>query len=48
MRFANANDDFEIAKTIIINAMTRILTNFMQRQIKFHIFVIMISAFSLL
>ena len=48
MRFANANNDFKIAKTIIINAMTKILTDFMQRQIKFHISVIMISAFSLL
>ena len=28
MRFANANDDFKIAKTIVMNAMTRILINF--------------------
>ena len=28
MCFANTNDDFEIAKTIIINAMTRILIDF--------------------
>ena len=48
MRFANANDDFEIAKTIVVSAMTRILTDFMQRQIKFHISVIMINVFLLL
>ena len=48
MRFANANDDFKIAKTIIVNVITRILTDFMQRQIKFHISVIMINVFSLL
>ena len=48
MRFANAHDDFKIAKIIVINAMIKILTDFMQRQIKFHIFVIMINAFSLL
>ena len=48
MRFANANDDFEIAKLIVINAMIRILIDFMQRQIKFHISIIMISVFSLL
>ena len=48
MRFANANDDFEIAKTIVVNAMTKILTDFMQRQIKFHISVIMINVFLLL
>ena len=48
MRFANANDNFKIVKTININAMTRILTDFMQRQIKFHISVIMISVFLLL
>ena len=28
MRFANANDDFEIAKTIDINAMIKILIDF--------------------
>ena len=28
MRFANTNDDFEIAKTIIVNTMIRILTDF--------------------
>ena len=28
MRFVNANDDFEIAKTIVVNAMTRILIDF--------------------
>ena len=28
MCFANANNDFEVAKTIIISAMTRILINF--------------------
>ena len=48
MRFANANDDFEIIKTINVNVITRILINFMQRQIKFYIFVIMINIFSLL
>ena len=48
MRFANANDDFEVAKTIVMSVMIRILTDFMQRQIKFHISVIMISVFSLL
>ena len=48
MRFADANDDFKVAKIIVVNAMTRILTDFMQRQIKFHIFVIMISVFLLL
>ena len=48
MRFANANDDFEIANAIVVNAMIKILTDFMQRQIKFHISVIMINAFSLL
>ena len=48
MRFANANDDFKIANAIVMSAMTKILADFMQRQIKFHIFVIMINAFSLL
>ena len=48
MRFANANDNFKIAKTIIVNAITKILTDFMQRQIKFHISIIMINVFSLL
>ena len=48
MRFANANDNFEIAKTIIMNAITKILTDFMQRQIKFYISVIIINVFSLL
>ena len=48
MRFANANDNFEIIKIIVVSAMTRILTDFMQRQIKFHISVIMINAFLLL
>ena len=48
MYFADVNDDFEIAKTIVVSAMIRILTDFMQRQIKFHIFVIMINVFSLL
>ena len=48
MRFANANDDFKIAKTIVVNVMIRILIDFMQRQIKFHIFIIMINVFSLL
>ena len=48
MQFANANNDFEIAKIIVVNAMTRILINFMQRQIKFYIFVIMINVFLLL
>ena len=48
MRFADANDDFEVAKTIVMSAMTRILTDFMQRQIKFHISVIIINVFSLL
>ena len=47
MRFANANNDFEIAKTINVNAMIRILINFMQHQIKFHIFIIIINALSL-
>ena len=28
MRFADVNDDFEIAKTIVVNAVTRILTDF--------------------
>ena len=45
MCFANANDDFEIIKTIIMNAMIKILTDFMQRQIKFYIFIIMITIF---
>ena len=48
MRFVNANNDFKIAKIIVVNAMIKILTDFMQRQIKFHIFVIIINAFSLL
>ena len=48
MCFTNANDDFEIARTIIMNAITRILIDFMQRQIKFHISVIIINVFSLL
>ena len=48
MRFANANNDFEIVKTIVESAMTRILTDFMQRQIKFYISVIMINVFLLL
>ena len=48
MRFADANDDFEVAKTIVVSAMTEILTDFMQRQIKFHTSVIMINASSLL
>ena len=48
MRFANANDDFEITKMIVVNVIIRILTDFMQRQIKFHISVIIISVFSLL
>ena len=48
MRFINANDDFEVAKAIIVNVIIKILTDFMQRQIKFYISVIMISAFSLL
>ena len=48
MRFANANDDFEIAKIIVVNVIIRILTDFMQRQIKFYIFVIIINVFSLL
>ena len=48
MRFANANDDFEIVKIIIVSAMIKILIDFMQRQIKFHISVIIISVFSLL
>ena len=47
MRFANANNDFKIAKIIVVSAITKILTDFMQHQIKFHISVIMISAFSL-
>ena len=48
MRFANANDNFKVAKIIVMNAMIRILTDFMQRQIKFHISVIIINVFSLL
>ena len=48
MRFANANDDFEVAKMIVVSAMTKILTDFMQRQIKFYISVIIISVFLLL
>ena len=48
MHFANANNDFKIAKIIVVNAMTRILINFMQYQIKFYIFVIMINVFLLL
>ena len=48
MRFANANDNFEIMKIIIINMITRSLTDFMQRQIKFHIFIIIINIFLLL
>ena len=48
MHFANANNNFEIIKTIIINAMTRILTDFIQCIIKFHIFVIIINVFSLM
>ena len=48
MRFANANDDFKITKTIVVNAMIRILIDFMQRQIKFYISVIMINVFLLL
>ena len=48
MRFANANDDFKIVKIIVMNAMTKILTDFMQCQIKFHISVIMIIVFLLL
>ena len=48
MRFANANDDFEIMKTIVVNAIIKVLIDFMQHQIKFHISVIMISVFSLL
>ena len=48
MRFAYANNDFEIAKIIIVNTITKILTDFMQRQIKFHIFVIIINVSSLL
>ena len=47
MRFANANDDFEIAKMIVVNMMIKILTDFMQRQIKSHISVIIINVFSL-
>ena len=48
MRFANANDDFKIVKIIVVNAMIKILTDFMQRQIKFHISVIIINVFLLL
>ena len=48
MRFANANNNFEIIKTIIMNAMIKILTDFMQHQIKFHIFIIIINVFLLL
>ena len=48
MRFADANDDFKVTKMIVMSAMIRILTDFMQCQIKFHISVIMINAFSLL
>ena len=48
MRFANANDDFKIMKIIIINVIIKILTDFMQRQIKFHISVIIINVFLLL
>ena len=48
MNLANANNDFEIAKTIIMNVMIKILIDFMQRQIKFHIFIIIINVFSLL
>ena len=48
MRFVNANDNFENAKTIIINVMIKILIDFMQRQIKFYNFVIMINIFLLL
>ena len=39
MRFVNINDNFEIAKTIVMNAMIRILINFMQRISKFYTFV---------
>ena len=48
MRFANANDDFKIAKIIIMNAMIKILIDFMQRQIKFHFSIMIINVFSLL
>ena len=48
MRFVNANNDFEIAKIIDVNIMIKILIDFMQRQIKFHISVIIIKVFSLL
>ena len=48
MHFANANNDFKIAKTIDINVMIKILIDFMQCQIKFHIFIIIINAFLLL
>ena len=48
MRFVNANNDFEIAKIIVVNVMIKILIDFMQRQIKFHISVIIINVFLLL
>ena len=48
MRFADMKNNFEIAKTIIVSAIIRILTDFMQRQIKFHISVIIINVFLLL
>ena len=48
MRFANANDNFKIIKTIVKSAMIKILIDFMQRQIKFHLVIIMINVFLLL
>ena len=48
MRFADANDDFGVAGAVVVSAVARILADFMQRQIKFHISAIMVSASSLL
>ena len=48
MHFANAIDDFEIVKIIIVNLIIRILTNFIQRINKFYIFIIIINVFSLM
>ena len=48
MRFANANNNFKDAKAIVVNAIIRILINFIQRQIKFYISVIIINVFLLL
>ena len=48
MRFVDANVDFEVAGAVVVSAVARILTDFMQRKVKFYTFAIMVSAFSLM